>query len=659
MRDFGTFFELATGHRPYGYQARIARDGLPSLVTAPAGTGKTAVILAWLWRRLHGPDPAGTPRRLVYALPQHSLAEQVSGQVRAWLANLGLTEEVALHVAAGGREESTGDWREDMHKPAILVGTADSLVSKSLNRGYGIGRVMYPIDFALVTNGAHWIIDESELSPESTATLRRIAGFAGRFRTAEPFGLTCLSATVPRGGPEDIALVEIQPGDRAGELAARLTAKRVFGRLNAEPGDYAAIAAAARDLHRPGTLTLVVLNTVPAAQSVYRSLRGGPYACTLLHSRFRGIERAALMAAVTEHPGDRIVVATPVVEAGIDLNAAVLITEASPWPSVVLRAGRCNRTGLVPDARVWWVPPAQASPRGPAQPYERRDVAASCAQLAALEGRAVTAEDLSARDVYVTPPRAAVVRGDDFAGLFDTAPNLSGDDADIAPYVWDAGDLDAEVAWAAWTPCDDGAPDPEIKAPPAEYRCRVPIGDIPALATRDRRVWRFDQMLARWTAIGAVGQPAPRRGEVLLISAADGGYDPETGLDLPARGPVPDSPRLRTAAEIAAGDACQDDSASVAQRPWMSMDQHSAEVRDQAAALVKVLAPDLPPGAGRSAVIAGYLHDVGKAHEIWQDALCSLAADEEKDVIAARPAVGQVGGQGRQAGVRRGSLLPP
>ena len=270
MDEFGTFFETATGHRPYGYQARIARDGLPPLVTAPTGAGKTAIILAWLWRRLHGPDPGGTPRRLVYVLPQRSLVEQVAGQTREWLANLGLADQVALDVVLGDRGESIGDWREDMHKPAILVGTADSLVSKSLNRGYGIGRVIYPIDFALVTNGAHWIIDETELCPEATTTLRQIAGFARKFATAEPFGLTCMSATVP-------GAAQIRPEERGGELEVRLAATRTFRRLDAEPGDYGAIAAAARDAHRAGTLTLVVLNTVEAAQSVYRQLRGGPY----------------------------------------------------------------------------------------------------------------------------------------------------------------------------------------------------------------------------------------------------------------------------------------------------------------------------------------------------------------------------------------------
>jgi len=112
MQDFESFFELATGYRPHGYQTRIARDGLPDVIKAPTGTGKTGVILAWLWRRLHGPDPAKTPRRLIYALPQRSLVDQVSSEARKWLANLGLADDIALHVVMGGRGETqgTGEW---------------------------------------------------------------------------------------------------------------------------------------------------------------------------------------------------------------------------------------------------------------------------------------------------------------------------------------------------------------------------------------------------------------------------------------------------------------------------------------------------------------------------------------------------------------------
>lgn len=634
MTEFGAFFEVATGYRPHGYQERIAREGLPSVVEAPTGTGKTGVILAWLWRRLSEEHGEATPRRLIYALPQRSLVDQVAGEARKWLANLGLTEQVALHVVMGGRGQTQGQWRDEMHKLAIVAGTVDSLVSKALNRGYGIARAIFPIDYALVTNGAHWIIDEIQLCPESTTTLRQLAGFAARFGTAEPFGLTCMSATVPPGlletvdNPRRGTTVEILPAERVGELAVRLGAGRTIRRLEADPGNYKAVAAAVRHLHRKGTLTLVVLNTVPAAREVYKQLRGGPYECTLLHSRFRGTERARLMADVVERPEDRLVVSTQVIEAGIDLNASVLVTEAAPWPSVVQRAGRCNRTGKIADAEVWWIPPDKPLP------YEERDVDAASAELARLEGERVTGEDLLGRDVFAARQQVAVIRRSDFAGLFDTSPDLSGADVDIAPYVRDADDLDAEVAWATWTPHEDGAPGPDIKAPPGENRCRVSLGDVARLA-KDRAVWRLDQVAGSWVKITAAGQPRARPGEVLLVNAADGGYDPETGLDLSARGPVPGSPPLSTAAELAAGaeDAYGCDSASVEQPEWLSLDQHSEDVRDHAQALLNALGPDLPPGAARSAVLAGYLHDAGKAHETWQDAICRLAPQDQAEMI--------------------------
>jgi CRISPR-associated endonuclease/helicase Cas3 len=248
MRDFGAFYRTATGHAPHGYQERIARDGLPDVVEAPTGTGKTGVILAWLWRQQSAEHRGTTPRRLVYALPQRSLVDQVAGEARTWLDKLGLADEVALHVVMGGRGESQGDWRENLHRPAIVVGTVDSLVSKALNRGYGIGRAIYPIDFALVTNGAQWIIDEIQLCQESATTLRQLAAFAGRFGTAEPFGLTCMSATVPDGLLETVdnsqiqRRVQIHDAERTGPLAIRLAAARTVRHLDAGSGDYRTIA---------------------------------------------------------------------------------------------------------------------------------------------------------------------------------------------------------------------------------------------------------------------------------------------------------------------------------------------------------------------------------------------------------------------------------
>jgi CRISPR-associated endonuclease/helicase Cas3 len=639
VTGFDEFFRAATliDEGPHGYQRRLARDGLPDVLLAPTGTGKTGIILAWLWRRLYG-DPRGTPRRLVYALPQRSMMEQVAGETGRWLENLDLAGEVALHVVMGGARESQRQWRLDMHKPAIVVGTVDSLVSKGLNRGYGVGRAMYPIDFALVTNGAHWVIDEIRLCPESVTTLRQLAAFARSRGTAEPFGLTCMSAAIPEeflmtvDNPSIDRVVQIRPEERIGELKVRLDAARTIRRLAAGPGDYKAIAAAARERHRAGELTLVVLNTVESARQVFRQLsRDASAECTLLHSRFRAVEREQLMRVVSEHPHDRIVVSTQVVEAGIDLNAAVLITEAAPWPSLVQRAGRCNRTGKIRDARLWWV--AAEKPH----PYEQPDIDAAAAELGRLEGEPVTGEGLLGRDVPVAREPVAVLRRSDFTGLFDTSPDLSGNDIDVAPYVRDVDDLDAQLSWATWTPgAEDGAPLEDAKPPAAEYRCRVPVSTVNEFAM-DRAVWRLDPALG-WSRINPrVSRSRVCPGEVLVVNAADGGYDPLTGFDPGIRQPVPGCPSLDAPSLDARAEPAEDrsaaDSASVRQRDWISLDRHSEQTRDQAKALLAVLKPTVPDGAARSTVTAAYLHDVGKAHPIWQNALCARAPDDRKAEI--------------------------
>lgn len=622
MMDFGTFFEAATGCQPYGYQARIARDGLPDVIKVPTGAGKTGVILAWLWRRLYGPDQDRTPRRLVYVLPQRSILDEVSASVRTWLGNLGLSDRVAVHVVQGARSDSWGDWRENMHQPAIVVGTADLLVSRALIRGYGIDQAIYPIDFALVCNGAQWIVDEIELCPQATMTLRQLAGLTGVLGTAEPFGLTCMTSIgsdgllTTVGNPSAGETIEIAPHERSGDLAVRLDARRTIRRAPVDPGDYAALAGFVRASHRTGTLTLAVLHDVPAAQEVYRLLRDGRVPCALLHSQFRGVERAARLADVLASPSDLMVVSAGEAASGLDLTASVVVTEAAPWPSMVRRIGRGNRSGAARDAEVWWLPPASPAPD------ERAAVAAACAALARLEGVSVTGEDLAERPVPFPRAQVTVIGRAGFEDLFD---NASGSAEDIDRYVGNVGDsdVDVDVAWATWIPGADGAPDPEVRFPAPEYRCRVSIGDAVSLAG-DRPAWRFDQATWEWRRV--TRQSLLRPYDLLLVAAADGGYDQETGFDPLARTRVPDSPQALTPVGLVP---------TLAPRKWQSVDEHSEQVRDQAVALLDVLAPSITPDAARAVVVAGYLHDCGKAHPIWQDALCALADESERDAIAA------------------------
>jgi len=80
-------------------------------------------------------------------------------------------------------------------------------------------------------------------------------------------------------------------------------------------------------------------------------------------------------------------------------------------------------------------------------------------------------------------------------------------------------------------------------------------------------------------------------------------------------------------------DRLSADPASVGQRAWVTLRQHSEETRDQARALLSVMGPDLPEDAGQAITTAAYLHDAGKAHKIWQDALCALAPKDEREKL--------------------------
>ena len=189
--DFGSFFKRATGIAagPYDYQRRLAcgergrgeseKEWLScgtkcesKLIDIPTGCGKTAaVVLAWLWNRVFLPQfgessarPASDwPRRLVYCLPMRTLVEQTEKNVRQWLKNVGDLEwnpgaphdgKIGVHVLMGGEERETDPWDIYPEHNAILIGTQDMLLSRALNRGYGMSRYRWPMHFGLLNNDA-------------------------------------------------------------------------------------------------------------------------------------------------------------------------------------------------------------------------------------------------------------------------------------------------------------------------------------------------------------------------------------------------------------------------------------------------------------------------------------------------------------------------
>ena len=454
-KGFESWFERATGSSPYPYQRKLAEStATPSVLAVPTGCGKTQAVLgAWMYHR----EREVGPRRLVYALPMRTLVEQTRDVALEMRERLGIAPEaMPIHVLMGGEEPREGDWRLCPEQGQILIGTIDMLLSRALNRGYGEGRFFWPISFGLLNSDCRWVFDEVQLMgrPHHLRTARRTPrrardGPALREHLGLGDGRPGLAPDrrPPRCRRDD------GPDRRRSRDAPETAARRSQGARTGGPRPGRADVPTAGDRrdrrrrHQRGTLTLVVLNTVDAAQQVFAALGrelsedDAPEA-VLLHSRFRPGEREAQMAAVREEPGEEgtIVVSTQVIEAGVDLSARTLLTETAPFSSIVQRLGRCNRAGEDNDeARVVWLDngPIENGKAGlkAAAPYLPADLARSREELLARVGESLSPQRLEGITVAETPDDPAILRRRDLLDLFDTSPDLSGTDIDIAPYI--------------------------------------------------------------------------------------------------------------------------------------------------------------------------------------------------------------------------------
>ena len=208
---FDHLFAKATGFRPHEYQARLAcgerlargdddwlRAGSACesmLIDVPTGFGKTAaVVLAWLWNRV-SKRRRDWPRRLVYCLPMRTLVDQTFRITNQWIRNLELSDEVGLHMVMGG--EDAGEWDTQAAQNAVLIGTQDMLLSRALNRGYGMSRYRWPMHFGLLNNDCLWVMDEVQLMGPGLWTSAQLDWMrSDRFRSLKPCLTWWMSATI-------------------------------------------------------------------------------------------------------------------------------------------------------------------------------------------------------------------------------------------------------------------------------------------------------------------------------------------------------------------------------------------------------------------------------------------------------------------------------
>ncbi len=652
--NYDDFFRAATGFEsPFPHQRAVAEEGLPSLLEADTGTGKTeAIVLGWLWRRRLHEDPsvrAGTPRKLVFALPMRVLVEQTVDRLTTAMLRLSETGTLRnpprIITVMGGLTSVDDPWQANPEGDAVLIGTVDMLLSRALNRGYVSSRWTWPIAFGYLNNDVHWVFDEIQLLGPALPTSVQLQAFRDAFATVGGSSTTWMSATVdtrtlqtvdsPHTARDSVVRIDSGGPDNGSELTRRLSATRTISELPIDPTDSNEVADALLREHLHCSATLAVVNTVKRAVDIATRLRKVtakmPEAPTIhiLHSRFRPGERrvhtdSALAAMDSPQGPGCIVVATQVIEAGVDVSCRTLYTESAPWASIVQRAGRCNRRGEFSDARILW---AELEAKRSA-PYDEGALERTTEVLRRIEGTSPRTADMAALDpeTDVLPPVLPLLRRRDLLELFTTGVDLSGNDLDVGRFI--RIDEERQVS-VFWRELEGGVPLDEQPPPWRDELVGVPIADLrKVLDNETARGWIVDPLTRHGTSWVRVRGGELRPSLVVMLSSDDGLYDPDIGWNPRSRAFVDEVPQAE-ATSIADNDkSVGDDPATVIGRPVRLAD-HLDDVAECTSRILEALDLDgLSPLIRNSALEAARLHDLGKAHPAFQNALYGTAASD-------------------------------
>ena len=628
----------------------------------------------------------------------------------------GVDGKVAVVTLMGG--EGQRDWREHPEHEAILIGTQDMLLSRALNRGFAIPPQMWPVDFGLLNVDALWVMDEVQLMGPGRTTSVQLQEFWDEAPPSHGLRQTIwMSATLgsnassvelpgwmqsPERANRKLALpphrhTQADLGDEkfaarwtapkrlelrldhavAAEVAAKPTrGKRKQGSKEAAPTvergwtvESCALLASILAEAKHGRLVLVFVNQVKRARELHDRLRkragNGPQVL-LVHARMRPHDRHTMvrvLESVTPDAG-RVVVTTQVLEAGVDLDADALFTELCPWPSLVQRLGRLNRSGTRPSAHdvgsgtresaraVVFEPlsPARKEKesegdyeerrkRELSRPYDARAVDDARELLRTVEAkhnRSLSPETLSTPTLSISLPlEGPVLRRFDLDDLFDTDPDLSGGHTDVTPMLRAADrDLDAYVLWRRIK----GGLDADEQVPlHRDELCPVPFYEAQE-ALADQEVWILTLSTgpnSRGAWRRARGREI-RAGDTVMVDRAAGCYCEDAGwtanaTDVPNlvidRWKKDDGQLVRAWVRLDGGTTSlvrEVDGHIVGPRArledhrcftkqWMELEPHLLAAEQKAKDLVGRLR--LNGTVGESVIRAARWHDVGKALE--------------------------------------------
>jgi CRISPR-associated endonuclease/helicase Cas3 len=348
--DIKEFFRTLTGFGARQFQIETIRKILNNrdiLLRAPTGAGKTETAIApLLFAQAFNLD---FPSKLIYVVPLRTLAnslrQRTATLVNQWSSLHQLSRPLTVTLQTGENPE------DPRFEGDIIFCTIDQILSSFLNIPYSVGRGSANVNSGAIF-ASYLVFDELHLlDPDRSFStvievLQQVKGIS-----------PCLLMTA--------TLTEELTSRIVGEINSEFN--QVAGAdLTEIEGNRCRMFRAVSQPLTAGTIiddiqqhsrrrAIVICNTVAQSQGIFQDLQAADLndnlEITLLHSRFlpedRASKEAYLQAAFAENWLDDgkcwVLIATQVIEAGLNITCEVMHSHLCPMNSLLQRAGRCAR----------------------------------------------------------------------------------------------------------------------------------------------------------------------------------------------------------------------------------------------------------------------------------------------------------------------------